>query len=95
MSDADVVQSLEALELLLKASPFSAEAIADWREGYDLALESADRGPEWPAIQARAHQLAAILDQAAQAISLQQNEVRKELSLQAQGARALKGYRPA
>lgn len=96
MSAADVILSLDALEQLLQEAEIDGHAIATWREGHEAAMAAyTDRGPEWPAIQARAHQLAARLDKAAEDLKAQQDAILKELALHARGARALKGYKPA
>lgn len=91
-----MVRALDELEEMLQGGNLDGHAIAAWHEGYQAALAScADRGPEWPAIQARARQMAARLDRAAAALVTQQNEIRREMSLKARGARALRGYKPS
>jgi hypothetical protein len=95
LSDADLVHSLEELEHLLLGNALEAETIAVWRKQFDAALASVDRGPGWPQIVTRAHELATKLDARTKVLSAKRDQMGKELGLQAQGARALKGYKPA
>lgn len=94
MSDADLVRILDDLERLLQGD-LEPELISEWQKRFDAELASADRGPGWPQIVERAHGLAHRLDTTAGALSDQLDQVRKELALQAQGERALKGYKPS
>ncbi len=93
MSDREVVFALDALEQLLQGDFLEPDAIAAWRGGFDQAVLSATRGPEWAAIVARAHALAKNLDARTEALVAQRELLRRELDLQGQGARALKGYK--
>lgn len=95
MSDLDLVTLLDAMDQLLRESLPEPEAILAWRERFDAALLTAERGPGWAGIVARAHALAQKLDLTAKDLSEQRDQLRKELNLQAQGARALKGYKPS
>ena len=94
MSDADLIRALDDLEQMLQGE-LDPEAITAWRHRFDTELASADRGPGWPQIVDRAHGLAGRLDAAAQTLSDQLTQVRKELAIQARGERALKGYKPS
>lgn len=94
MSDADLSRALDDLEQLLR-DDLDPAAIVAWRRRFDAEVASADRGPGWPQIVARAHDLAGRLDAAAQALADQLAQVQKELALQDQGSRALKGYKPS
>jgi hypothetical protein len=95
LSDQEVVSALEAMEQLLHDDSVEPEAIAAWQKRFDAALVSAERGPGWDTIVARANKLAARLDAVTLILSEQRDQMRKELDHQAQGARALKGYKPA
>lgn len=57
-------------------------------------MATAERGKGWPAIEARIHDLPRKLQAVVQALSVEQDGLRKQMQLQAQGARALKGYKP-
>jgi hypothetical protein len=93
MSDVSVAEALEALERELATGVVpEARVLAEWRARFDEAAESADRGPEWPALVARAHALAAQVDRMALALTQRRDEIRRELERQAAGNRALKGY---
>lgn len=95
MSDSEVVAALEAMEQLLRGGFVEPEILAAWQQQFDAALASAERGTGWSPIVARARDLAGRLDAAAELLASQRDQLRKELDLQAQGARALKGYRPS
>ena len=97
MSDRDVVQVLDQLEVLLErivAHP-DGQAIADWHRSFKAAVAVADRGPEWPAILARAKGLGVLLDQQMNQLQAAQKAVKWELEKGALGQRALNGYRIA
>lgn len=93
MSDQEVVLALDALEQLLQGELLEPEAISAWREGFDLAVHTASRGPDWAGVVTRAHALSKKLDARTGALVEQRELLRKELNLQGQGARALKGYK--
>jgi len=94
LSDLDLVAALDAMELLLQGGALEPEVVAAWQERFDTALASADRGPGWASLVTRAHALATRVDAAALPLAEQRDQMRKELALQAQGVRALRGYRP-
>lgn len=96
MSDQEVLAALEAMErLLLRQDPVEPEMFTDWRKTFDEAVATAERGPGWAEVVARAHLLAKKMDAAAETLSVRRNELRLELSLQSQGARALQAYKPS
>lgn len=94
MSDTDLIRALDDLEHMLQGD-LDPETITAWRHRFDAALVSADRGLGWPQVVERAHGLAGRLDAAAQTLSDQLTQVRKELAIEARGERALKGYKPS
>lgn len=95
MSDLEVVSALDAMEQLLLGDFMEPELIIAWRQRFDAAVATAERGAGWPGIAARARELSGRLDTATKILSAQRDELRKELDLQAQGTRALKGYKPS
>lgn len=95
MSGQDLSALLDELELLLGADEPEGPAIADWHDRFRAAVAIAERGADWPELVARCHRLALRLDQAAAHLSVEREGIRRELDLQGQGARALKGYRPS
>lgn len=90
-----MVAALEALELLLREGSVEPEAMAAWRQGFDAALATAERGAGWADTTARARALAGQLDGAIKILADQRDDLRKGMDLQAQGVRALRGYRPS
>lgn len=95
MSDQALSALLDELEQLLGAGEPEGPAIADWHERFRATMATAERGADWPEIVTRCHRLALQLDQAADHLSAAREGIRRELDLQGQGARALKGYRPS
>lgn len=93
MSDQALERILDDLEHLLQVDQLEPEALAQWQTRLDAALVAAERGPGWAGIVDRAHALSAKLDNRTAALVEQRDLIRKELNLQAQGSRALKGYR--
>jgi len=94
MSDQDVVHALESLERMMQAGDLDADTLASWRERFDAAMASAERGPGWAAIADRAHIMGKRLDLAIVELSIRRDAIKEELNLQAVGGRALKGYKP-
>lgn len=82
------------MEQMLQGEPMDAEAIAAWRQRYAAALATAEKGEGWSETTARARGLAEQLHAAVKVLSLRKAALQKAQGLQAQGARALKGYRP-
>jgi uncharacterized protein (DUF2342 family) len=95
LSDQDVAAALEAMEQLIHQNVVEPDAIAAWRQRFDQALVTAERGVGWSDIVVRAHELSGKLDAVATTLAARRDEIRKELDLQAQGVRALKGYKPS
>jgi hypothetical protein len=96
MSDADVSRALATMEALLEQEPFplEPEAIAAWRAGFEGAVASAERGPGWELILTRAHAVGARVAAVVANMQVERDELRRQIGLQSQGGRALRGYRP-
>ncbi len=93
MSDQDVVASLQALEGILAVEGLpDGEALARWRDTFEAAVASAERGAGWEGVVTRAHGLEARIKQLAGAMTERRDDLRRELALQAAGHRAFKGY---
>lgn len=96
MSDQVVAEALDALEKLL-AEPLEhldGDRIGQWHERFRTAVDAAERGPGWPGLVRRAHDLGQQLDRMLGQALLQRDALRQELDAGGQGARALKAYRP-
>lgn len=94
MSDRDVEAALDAMEHLLQGTDLDAANFLAWQQRFDESLATAERGPDWPGLVTRAHDLSQRLDAAIHRLSLQKAELGKQLNLNARGSRALKGYKP-
>jgi hypothetical protein len=96
MSEERISASLDDLELLLGTlvdNP-DPQAVAQWHAGFRKALEGAEKGPQWPAIQARAQELGKRLDLQVNHLNAIRGAVRQELLARSKGSRALRGYQP-
>ena len=89
-----MVHALDAIEQLLQSEDPDAEALAASHQAFEAALATANRGEGWTDITSRAHNLSDRLNTAVLALSKKREAIRQELGLQAQGARALRGYKP-
>lgn len=96
MSDLDVLESLARMEALLAQDPFplDPEGLDAWQASFEEALASAEQGPHWDAIRLRAREVHHQLMHRLALMEAERDQVRAELALGAQGARALKGYAP-
>jgi hypothetical protein len=95
MSNRDVVEALDEIERILQEEDLTANTLASWRERFDGAMASAERGPGWVEIADRAHRLGKQADQLISRLSKERDAMKKELGMQAVGSRALKGYKPS
>lgn len=96
MSDRAVASSLDDLERLLGQVLDDPDpgAVAAWHDQFRKALEGAEKGPQWPAIAARAHELGGRLQERVSQLKALRGAVREELLAREVGGRALKGYKP-
>lgn len=94
MSDQDVILALDAMERILQEGDMAAGVLASWRERFDAAMASAERGPGWEAIAQRSHLLGKRLNLALAGVLADRDAIRKKLNLIARGGRALQGYKP-
>ena len=96
MSDQDVSQAFDDLEALLDLTVEhpDPEAVAAWHASFKAALANAERGPHWPALQARGQALGAKLNQKVAILKALQTSLQQELQAQGTGRRALSGYAP-
>ena len=69
-----------------------ADYIAEWNKKFNAAAQVADRGPGWEDVVKRAHALEAVVQNRVKGIIYERDQLRQELSNQASGQRALKGY---
>ena len=97
MSDRDLTASLDDLERLLASILDNPDpgAVDAWHLAFKEALAGAEKGPQWSAIVARAHDLGARLDQRMAQLRAIRGAVRQELQARERGKRALHGYRSA
>jgi len=97
MSDLDVLECLASMEALLAQEPFPLDpgGLDAWQARFEQALASAEQGPQWESIRIRAREVHHQLMHRLGLLETERDQVRAELSLGAQGARALKGYAPA
>lgn len=94
MSDAKVRAVLDAAEAWLAdpANLLDPAFLESWNRDFKAAVATAERGPGWPDLVTRAHQLVEQVEARRRQVEARREAVRAELQLQAQGHRALKGY---
>lgn len=94
MSDAGLRAAIERMEGWL-ADPSALpgpEALEGWNREFREAQASAERGPGWAELIARAHALAPRLEARTAILVTEREALRQEMDVQARGDRALKGY---
>lgn len=96
MSDRKLLDSIKAMEDRLEADPstLDAETLEAWNREFKTEAGSAERGPEWPAIVARAEALSQRIQAVTRELLLRREELKRELGTQTVGQRALKAYDP-
>ena len=97
MSDRDVNLAFDALEDLLSRNleDPDSQAVDAWHASFKRTLASAERGPQWPALQARGQLMAAKLNQQVAFMKALQADLRRQMNLQTSGRRALSAYAPS
>ncbi len=97
MSDGRIAASLDDLERLLATlvDDPDPDKVAAWHAGFKEALAQAEKGPQWPAIVARAQELGRRLETQVNHLNAIRGAVREELLARSKGSRALSGYKPA
>ncbi len=97
MSDQRLLESLEAMERRLDGgdpAELSPEALEAWNREFQAEIATAERGPQWTSIVARAHALSGRIQAVVGDLSLRRDALKKELLSHAQGKRALSAYDP-
>ncbi len=94
MSDALVLGLVEELEGVLADPAWVAdpEFLLGWNQRFAEATAHAERGPEWPEILKRAHALGDRVHPVVDRLTKDMDAIRRELTEQERGQRALKGY---
>ena len=97
MSDGRVTAALDDLERLLASLVDDPDPtrVAQWHASFKEALAGAEKGPQWPAILARAQELGLRLQTQVNHLNAIRGAVREELLARSRGSRALSGYKPA
>lgn len=94
MSDQDVLALIQELEQRIGDPAWEPDPawLQDWNARFRAAEAGAERGPGWEGILQQAHALGARLPAYAEPLRQAAETIRQELSDQARGHRALKGY---
>lgn len=79
---------------MLQGEDLDPDALAAWQTRFDGLRETAERGAGWEGLVARARELAPLLDRRVGELTVQREQIGRALKLQAQGARALRSYKP-
>jgi hypothetical protein len=96
VSDAAVDGLIAEMEKYLgETGAPDADFVADWHERFGQAVEAAraaGHGPGWEEILRRGHALGDAIQSRIGGLSYEQEQLRRELNVQAAGRRAMKGY---
>jgi hypothetical protein len=68
------------------------EVLAHWNAEFQGALAQTEKGPDWPALAARAHAAGKLMEVRLLVVDAARDHVRAELEAQVRGNRAMKGY---
>lgn len=94
MSDREVADCLEEMEALLGAGPgLEAAEVELWHQRFQEAVARAERGPEWPTLVTRAHDLSARIQPFLTGLEREREALKRALEEQTLGQRALSAYR--
>lgn len=92
-ADQAVSQLIQELEDHLHETEIpDSDYVAEWNKKFNAAVAVADRGPEWKKIVERSHAMSVAIQTRVSALTYEYEQMRRELSLQSTGQRALKGY---
>ncbi len=96
MSSKEVRDLLDGLEAYLEkeGEPLDAGWIQAWDEAFRRAAEGARQEPDWGSLVARSQALGARVQGRVEALEARMESLKEQLELHAQGARALRAYRP-
>ena len=93
MSDAAVSSLIVEMENYLKETELpDPDYITEWNERFKTEVETAEHGPDWVSIVDRAHVLGEAIQARIGGLNYEREQLLRELAVQAQGQRALKGY---
>ena len=97
MSDLEISRVFDDLEALLDHTVEDPDplAVAAWHERFKAALAQAERGPQWPELQARGQALGAKLNQKVSILRALQADLKHEMEAQGTARRALSAYAPS
>jgi hypothetical protein len=96
MSDCDVLNIIDEMEILLKDEglPLDPDRLMEWQQRFSQAIATAERGEQWKTVTGRAQAVNALLEHRLSALVSQRDSIKRELEGQAVGQRALKAYSP-
>lgn len=94
MSLVELRASIEQMEAWLSDPCWEPEPerLAQWNVEFQAAARPAEKGEEWQALVARAHEVGRQVEVRILSLTEKLTETKAELSVQARGSRALKGY---
>lgn len=95
MSDARVRAAVAQVEAWLADPAWEPDPdqLARWNEAFEVARAQAERGQGWEELVARAHAAGARMEARIAGLVADRDALKSELGAQAQGERALRGYR--
>jgi hypothetical protein len=93
MSDVAVNGLILEMEKYLKdTEALDLDYVSGWNQRFGAARDAAERGPGWQETVERAHALGEVIQKRIGGLGFEQEQLKRELNVQALGQRALKGY---
>jgi len=93
MSDTAINSLIVEMEsYLLENELPDPDYVAEWNTRFHSEVETAERGADWESIVTRAHALGEAIQKRIGGLNQEREQLLHDLSVQAQGQRALKGY---
>lgn len=94
MSDLKVLAAIERMEAWMRDPVVAPDPddLAAWNSEFQAAMATAERGPGWVELVARAQALGGFVESRADLLAAERDAIKLDLDAQARGDRALKGY---
>ena len=94
MSDGEVLAAIEQMEAWGGQGAWVPDpgALEVWHTGFLAAMETAEKGPGWVDLMARAHAVGRLLEAKTGQVEQVYESIKSDMKAQEQGLRALRGY---
>lgn len=94
MSDGEVLAAIEQMEAWVGQAAWVPDpgALEVWNTSFLAAMASAEKGPGWADLMARAHAVGRLLEARTGQVEQVYESIKTDMKAQEQGLRALRGY---